>query len=164
MRKCSWIITDRLDFPEVPKDCFLLFWKFGAEIRTEVWVKNSESYFGVIFVIFCTKSAVTTNIKIKWRFVVPWGQEVCLDDWSGLWWLDPLASWFLVICYYTYLVNILIYRANTLLYLFIPDSEGENITVFQPLFYLHVIPYFCFWILPARANRLVFLCLLLFLM
>ena len=76
-------------------------------------------------------------------FVVPWGKEVCLDDWTGWWWLDPLASWFLVISYYTcYLVNILIYRANTLSYLFILDSEGENITIFHPLFYLHVVPYF----------------------
>lgn len=129
MRKCSWIITDRLDFPEVPEDCFLLFWKLGAQIRTEVWVKNSERYFGVIFVVFCSKSAVTTDLfKSKCRFVVPWGEEVCLDDWSEL--MARSTSFMilgdLLLRLSGYMVNILIYRANALSYLFILGSEGEN--------------------------------------
>ena len=145
MKRCSWIITDRLVFPEVPKDGFLLFWKLGAEIRTEVWLKNSERYFGVIFVIFCTKSAVTTNIfKNKCGFVVPWGKEVCLDDGSGLWWLDPLAYWLLVICYYTYLFNIIIYRA------FIISAHTREWRVFSP-FLSACCPSFL-WILPTREN------------
>lgn len=44
-------------------------------------MKNNERYFGVIFVIFCTKAAVITSLfKIKCDFALSWENEVCLGN------------------------------------------------------------------------------------
>lgn len=51
--------------PDVHEDCLLLFYKLGADVKTNK-MKISGRYFGVIFVISCTEVAISTNfLEIK---------------------------------------------------------------------------------------------------